>query len=197
MCAAFKQLDKAYFLFLLDSVSEMVGPDLAKGILQRIGIKTAGEMVKKFGEDSLKVDSLEKLLENENPLTIIDDTLEVKDNQILILEKCPFAELINSYLNISGSLPPELSEITHVYNEEGLGYAVSPFCIIHQTIREEVSKHIKVNGKNCKLLQLGCKSSAGEIKFADDNIDSLSIDKDTIENYLAKKACSYSIRVEE
>ncbi|MHA1147267.1 MAG: hypothetical protein ACTSR8_03385 [Promethearchaeota archaeon] len=113
-------------------------------------------------------------------MSYFDDTLSFEDGKLYILEKCPFAELIAAYKKLATSLPPTFGLITDSYNAEGLGYAVSPFCIIHQTYRRKIAEDIKINGKSVDILQLGCKAGSGAIKFAEDNIEKASIGEDAV-----------------
>lgn len=186
-----------FFLFFIDSTCDLMGCEMAKGMLQRLGEKIASSVLEKKTDTKLKVNSLEELVNNDNPLTYFDDTLFIEDGKLYILEKCPFAELIAAYKGLTGNLPSTFGLITDSYNQEGLGYAVSPFCIIHQTYRRIIGEHVKVNGKDCSLLQLGCKAGNGEIKFAEDNMNEISIEKDTITSKLENKACIYAIQVKE
>ncbi len=189
------KIDKAFFLYLLHSISELMGPDFAKGVLQRIGEKTAEKLVEKFTEKSLQVNSLKELTTNENPLTIFEENIAFVKDRIFIVEKCPFRELVSSFLEINKTLPAELSEIVKIYNDEGLGAAVSPFCIIHQSFRKKIVNYIRMNGKSCELQQLGCKAASGTIKYAPENFSTVSTSEGEIADLLKDKACSYTIVV--
>ncbi|MGV9205588.1 MAG: hypothetical protein ACOC44_16370 [Promethearchaeia archaeon] len=187
----------AFFLFYLDSICDLMGCEMAKGMLQRVGQSVADKVIEKFGGESLHVDSLADLANTENPLTYFDDTLTLDENesQLFILEKCPFLELLDGYKDVAGNLPETFSNITESYNEEGLGYAVSPFCIIHQTYRDQIAEHIKIDGESVELLQLGCKAASGDIKYAPENLEKTSKEELEIEKKLEKRACAYSIQV--
>lgn len=186
----------AFFLFYLDSICDLMGCEMAKGMLQRVGKAVAEQVIEKFGEKSLHVESLEELIDNLNPLTYFDDTLMLDKNgsQLLLLERCPFVELLEGYKDVAGTLPETFNNIIESYNEEGLGYAVSPFCIIHQTYRKEISKYISVGDKSVELFQLGCKASSGKIKYAPENLEITSKSEDEIEQKLENRACAYSIK---
>src|SRR6056297_3027401 len=140
---------KPFFMFLLQSITEMMGPEMSKGILQRVGTSLADSVLKKFGEESLNVDNLNELITgSENPLTYLDDTLEIHEGKLLLLGGCPFKKVLDDYISLEKNLPPILNEIKDIYNQEGLGYAVSPYCIIHQEYRKRVAQNIKVGGKH-------------------------------------------------
>ena len=187
----------SFFLFLLDSICDLMGCAMAKGILQRIGENIAEKLIKKFSVETLNVKSMEELKNTQNPLTYFDDTLVAAEEKLFILEKCPFLEILIAYKEISSTLPVTLSQITEIYNDEDFGYAVSPFCILHQTFRKEIAEHIKVNGKDCELFHLGCKSTSGAIKFASQNIEDLSLTEKEVENMLENKACSYLLQTKD
>ena len=184
----------AFFLFLLDSICNLMGCEMVKGMLQRIGEEIAEKLVKDFSKESLKVNSLESLVNSNNPLSYFDDTLILEKDNIFILEKCPFLELVTAYKKIAKTMPISFKNITDSYNEEGLGYAVSPFCIIHQTYRRKIADYIRVNGETVDLFQLGCKSLSGDIKFAPDNIKSVSLTENIVQTALKEKACMYVIK---
>ncbi len=186
---------KPFFMFLLQSITEMMGPDMAKGILQRVGKSLADSVIEKFGEESLKVNSIDELItKEENPLTYLDDTLENQDGNLLILGACPFKKVLDDYLDLKDEVPPIMSEIKDIYNQEGSGYAVSPYCIIHQEYRKTIAEKIEIEGNGVNFFQLGCKSASGEIKYGDDNIGEVGESKDDIENELRENACAYTIK---
>ena len=78
--------------------------------------------------------------------------------------------VITAYLEIVEEMPQVFIEITKAYNDEGSGYAVSPYCIIHQTFRRIIGSKIKIKGSQCEILQLGCKARNGNIKQRPENI---------------------------
>ena len=90
MAAKSKINPHAFFLFYLDSICDLMGCEMAKGMLQRIGESVAKKVVEKFGEESLHVSSLEELTTTSNPLSYFDDSLQMDDGNLLILEKYPF-----------------------------------------------------------------------------------------------------------
>ena len=187
----------SFFLFLLDSICDLMGCAMAKGILERIGENIANKLIQKFSEASLKVNSFEELKNSQNPLTYFDDTLVLDGDKMFILEKCPFLELISAYKEISNDLPATFNTITEIYNEDDVGYAVSPFCIIHQAFRKVIAEHIKIDGKNCELLHLGCKATSGTIKFASNNIKDLSMSEDDVKKMLENRACTYILQIKD
>ena len=186
-----------FFLFFIDSTCDLMGSEMAKGMLQRLGEKIAYSVLEKYSDSGLNVNNLEELANTSNTLKYFDDTLVFEDEKLYILEKCPFSELIVAYKALAQTLPANFAEITESYNQEGLGYAVSPFCIIHQTYRRIIGENVKVNGKDCTLLQLGCKAGSGTIKFAEDNLNKASIGKDTVTSKLENRACIYTIQIKE
>ncbi len=196
-------LDRVAFLYLLDSLTEIMGPDMAKGILQRVGQTIANRMIAKFSEESLNVNSIEDLKDTANPLTFFEsleeygDNLIIKNDQLFILEKCPFGKLLAEFIEINQEIPAVLSEIVNIYNSEGIGYAVSPFCIIHQTFRNEISQHIQINKKPAEFLHLACKAKSGIINFASENIRSKSLTDDEIKQILETAACIYFLSEKE
>lgn len=194
-------LDRVSFLYLLSSLTEIMGPDMAKGILQRVGETIAERMLIKYSEDSLKVQTPEDLKGTKNPLTFFEsleeygDNLLIENGQLFILEKCPFGKLLADFLEINQELPAVLGEIVSIYNAEGMGFAVSPFCIIHQTFRKAIAEHITIAGQQVELLHLACKAKSGKINFASENITSKSLTEDQIKEFLANAACIYYLNV--
>ncbi len=186
-----------FFLFFIDSTCDLMGCEMAKGMLERLGDNIANKVIEKYSDASLNVNSLDELITTDNPLKFFDDTLLLEEGNLLILEKCPFLDLIAAYKHLAGDLPENFNTITESYNEEGFGYAVSPFCIVHQTYRRKIAEYIKVNGKKCELLQLGCKSGSGAIKFVDENLEKASVGVDDVTSKLENRACIYTIRVKE
>ncbi len=182
-----------FSLYLLQTITELMGPEMAKGTLERVGEAIAEKLIQKFGQDSLHVADLKDLVKTGNPLKFFDDTLEAKGDQVYVIEKCPFIREVRDFLEVNKEMPPLLSEIVEIYNREGLGYAVSPFCIIHQTLRARIVKEIKVGGKEVEFLQLGCKSPSGKVKLADQNIKKIGTSEVVIQDILKSRACCYAI----
>jgi hypothetical protein len=197
MTRPIKKNGKPFFMYLLDSITTMMGPDMIKGILQRVGEQIATDLISGYGEESLHVNKIEDLLSNDNPLNFLDDTLFIKEEKLFILEKCPFAQVLEDYLNITGKIPDILKEITKIYNEEGLGWAVSPYCIIHQTFRNEIANHILIGGKKVHLYQIGCKSRSGDITWSEENLTISSFNKSLVLTELQKNSCSFIIQIIE
>lgn len=185
-----------FFMCLLHSVAEMMGPEMAKGILERNGQNVADALINKFGEESLNVPDLESLVNTKNPLNFFDDTLGISDGKLFILEKCPFLNVLLDFLDLHDGMTEVMNAITKSYNADGNGYAVSPFCVVHQTFRSEIAKHIKVNGKPVELMQLGCRAYSGKIEFAKPNLDKLGMDEATVDSNLKDKSCMYTIKEE-
>ncbi len=182
-----------FSLYLLQTLTELMGPEMAKGSLERVGEAIAEKLLQKFGMDSLHVADLKDLLKTANPLKFFDDTLQMQDDKLYVIERCPFIREVRDFMEVNKEIPPLLTEIVEIYNREGLGYAVSPFCIIHQTLRAKLVKEIKVGGKDVDFFQLGCKSPSGKIKLADQNIMKLGSSESTIQDVLKTRACCYAI----
>ncbi len=173
-----------------------MGPEMAKGSLERVGEAIAEKLIQKFGLNSLHVADLKDLAKTPNPLKFFDDTLEAKGDQLYVIEKCPFVREVKDFLEVNKDMPPLLSEIVEIYNREGVGYAVSPFCIIHQTLRARLVKEIKLRGKNVEFLQLGCKALSGKLKLADQNIKKVGSSDAIVQDFLKNRACCYAIKPE-
>ncbi len=182
-----------FSLYLLQTITELMGPEMAKGSLERVGEAIAEKLLQKFGVDSLHVADLKDLTNNANPLKFFDDTLQMQDGKLYVIERCPFIREVRDFMEVNKEMPPLLTEIVEIYNREGLGYAVSPFCIIHQTLRARLVKEIKVGGKDVNFFQLGCKAPSGKIKLADQNITKLGSSDAAIQEVLKTRACCYAI----
>ncbi len=182
-----------FSLYLLQTITELMGPEMAKGSLERVGEAIAEKLLQKFGADSLHVVDLKDLTKNANPLKFFDDTLEAHGGMVYVIERCPFVREVRDFLELNKEMPPLLSEIVEIYNREGLGYAVSPFCIIHQTLRAKIVHEIKVGDKGVEFLQLGCKAPSGKIKLADQNIKKVGSSDTAVQDILKSRACCYAI----
>ncbi len=182
-----------FALYLLQTITELMGPEMAKGSLERVGEAIAERLLQKFGKDSLNVSDLKDLAKSTNPLKFFDDTLEAQGDKLYVIERCPFIREVRDFLEVNKEMPPLLSEIVEIYNREGLGYAVSPFCIIHQTLRAKLVHEIKVGGKDVEFLQLGCKAPSGKIKLADLNIKKVGSSDIAVQEILKSRACCYAI----
>ncbi len=189
-----QNLDRAFFIFLLNSNADLFGSEMTKGQLERIGADIAEKMLKKYGEASLAKDSFQELKESQNPLTAFDTTLEINGDSLFIIDRCPFADIITAYLEIVGEMPQVFSEITKAYNDEGLGFAISPYCIIHQTFRRIIGGKIKIKGSPCEILQLGCKARNGNIKQAPENIRKSGLTDAAVNEKLKASACAYLVK---
>ncbi len=183
-----------FSLYLLQTITELMGPEMAKGSLERVGEAIAEKLLQKFGSDSLHVADLKDLAKTQNPLKFFDDTLEAKGDQVYVIERCPFIREVRDFLEVNKEMPPLLSEIVEIYNREGLGYAVSPFCIIHQTLRTRLVRDIKAGGKDVEFLQLGCKALSGKLKLADQNIKKVGSSDATVQDFLKNRSCCYGIK---
>ncbi len=183
-----------FSLHLLQTITELMGPEMAKGTLERVGEVIAEKLLQKFGTDSLHISDLKELTKNANPLKFFDDTLDTQGDKLFVIEKCPFIREIKDFLEINKEIPPLLSEIVEIYNREGKGYAVSPFCIIHQTLRSKLASEIKITGRDVEFLQLGCKALSGKIKLADQNIKKIGSSDVAVQDFLKSKICCFSIQ---
>lgn len=182
-----------FSLYLLQTITELMGPEMAKGSLERVGEAIAEKLFQKFGLDSLLVGDLKDLAKTANPLKFFDDTLETQGDKLYVIERCPFIREVRDFLEVNKEMPPLLSEIVEIYNREGLGYAVSPFCIIHQTLRAKLVHAIRVGGQDVEYLQLGCKAPSGKIKLADQNIKKVGSSDVAVQDILKARACCYAI----
>ncbi len=187
-------LDYSFFLFLLRSNVEILGVDKTKEQLMNIGKNIADDLVRQFSISSLSAKSFKEFKEKPNPLTEFDRTLEINDDMIFILDRCPFEDVIHLYVGIVGEMPPILLELMNRYNEEEADHAVSPYCILHQSIRKEICKNIKIGGKACDILQLGCKGAKGMISFSPENIASAALTIENVESKLKASTCAYVVR---
>jgi hypothetical protein len=168
-------LDTSFFLFLLQSNIETLGVEKAKAQLIQIGEHIAESMVKRFPADSLSAK-------------------EITEDAIFLLERCPFEEPIHAYLEIEGEMASSLVEITKKYNEGEASSATSPYCIIHQAIRHALSNKMKIGGKPCELLQLGCKGGKGMVSMVPTNIKSVALTVEGVVSRLKTTACAYAVR---
>jgi hypothetical protein len=187
-------IDASFFLFLLQSNLEILGVEKTLAQLHQIGENIATGMVKQFSAESLSAKTFKEFKEKRNPLTEFDKTLEINDDMIFLLERCPFEEPIHTYLDIAGKMPASLIDLVKKYNESENGRAISPYCIIHQIIRQSLSKSVKINGKPCEILQLGCKGGAGMVSLAQANIKAANLTVAQVESKLQSTMCAYAVR---
>ena len=186
--------DSSFILFLLKSNADILGVKKTKDQLVNLGEIIGDSLVKRFSIASLSAKSFNEFKEKRNPLTEFDRTLEINDDMIFLLDKCPFEDTIHVYLDIVGEMPPVLLELMKYYNDEEAGHAVSPFCILHQTIRKVISKSIKIDGQACEVLQLGCRGDKGKICFSPDNIRTAALTVKDVESKLKACTCAYIVR---
>ena len=192
------------FLDMLREMIAMAGPAVTKGTLIRLATK-AGKHLKAVAFNSWD-DFLAAVETAMNPIAITEGPATHFGNGLFGLKACPFAGAISNYKNTFGSLPESYSLVTGEFNKPGPGTdsirvgngaGVSPFCSVHQPMRAAASQQITVGGKPLEAHQLGCKSAAGNLGFAQRWIGEGGWTEDAVRKVLESNMCCYAIKVRD
>jgi len=193
------------FLELIRVLHTTAGPAFAKGALVRTGMSAAAATPPlEFETMDDFVASVEET--TSNPISQFEGRARHYGDGLFGLPACPFARSIQTYTGVAGSLPREYKEVTDEMNKPsgitaklrvGQGAAVSPFCAVHQPIRSELGKRIKVGGRSLQVTQLGCKSGGGHKGFADPLIEETGVSRDAVDKILDENMCCYHVRTVE
>ncbi|NOY64753.1 MAG: hypothetical protein GXO97_05060 [Nitrospirae bacterium] len=199
-----KILDIAHISFL-DMIKIMItlsGAASAKGTLIRNAIKTA-EKIPEVSYASFD-DYLAAIENATNPIAMIEGKSSHQGDFVFGLKNCPFGPSIKNYTEVFGKLPEGFGDFTVEFNKPGPvtdrycvgeGAGVSPFCAVHQPMRSAFAERIKIDGKNIKIYQLGCKSGSGKKGFAEKWIEESGNSKDVVDKVLDEHMCCYYLKI--
>jgi hypothetical protein len=100
---------------------------------------------------------------------------------------CPFANMLQEFLNRYGGTPPEFMDLLNSDNVSGNFAASNIFCIFHHTLR---SKRAELAGR--KASHLASNANADCITaYNDKAIEAAGLTKDDIDELMTKTVCVF------
>lgn len=153
---------------------------LVRGLISTAKLYGFQESAKIVAHQLEGVTPLEKLAHfelGEKNRTVIEE----KDKKLVVLNKCPFAQLYRTMPEWGGE-----KELVERFNSHpGGGAALHSFCILHFYIRENLGG----------LHNLACRSADGmEIAIAGEVIKSLGLTEETVGRLIDGNACVYAVK---
>ena len=184
---------------LIDAITGM-GGIATKGSLMRQAIKIAERIPEVNYTD---FGACEAAFNSQNHPISKFEGVPIRDGSIFILPQCMFAQTINTYLEFNEKLPDEFTKVVKEYNKPnrltkelmiGQGTGVSPFCVLHQTLRSASGKKVRIDNDQVQVIQLGCKSVDGEKSISDELCWSAGVNRETVDKHLDNGMCVYMIK---
>ncbi|MHC1632123.1 MAG: hypothetical protein ACXQT4_07565 [Methanotrichaceae archaeon] len=100
---------------------------------------------------------------------------------------CPFANILQEFLNKYGGMPPEFEELLSCNSIEETLAASNVFCIFHHTLR---AKRSELAGR--KAIHLASNANAeGLIAYNDKAIEAVGLTKEEIDELITKTVCIF------
>ncbi len=190
------------FIDLIRNIVETSGPQAAKGSLMRIALN-AGKQFPKIDFASLD-DFFTALAADQTPLSKLEGRAHYLGNSLIGLKSCPFGTLTRNYRDVFAADLHSFKNLTDEFNTDskrarelqiGLGSGVSPFCIFHQPMRNQVGAGITVSGRSLQIFQLACRNSKGEKAYADTLIEEFGCSRQDVEEAMEQYVCCYGAKV--
>jgi hypothetical protein len=144
---------------MTERTSEILGPATGVILLREVG---------------------QKLAETKADLEELQGPSEEVKKGIFVQKKCPFADVIDLYKGIGGSLPKSIKELAEFANSHGSAW-VSAFCGVHQNMRL---------GKDPNIVQVACKAGDGSVFYAENEY----VTADEADEILKDAVCIYAVK---